>query len=95
MKRNRDDITLKYLKSLKWERYKIDTNADVADTAIADTINDCSLGQGMFWINLEYIKENYEGRTPLTFQKLNNCQDVFLDEKDYYKLIQYIRDDYV
>ena len=70
MKRKREYVTLEYLKSLKWEIHKIDFNADVGNTA---TWNDTSspLGRGSFWIDLEYIQENYGGDTPLIFEGKN------------------------
>ena len=102
MKRTRNDITLKYLKSLKWKIHKVDDNIDIADTATCDILSDitsCPLGQGIFWIDLKYNKKDYAFNnrfdTPLMFRELDdyegNDQDIFLIENEYHELIEYIR----
>lgn len=92
MKRKRNNITLDYLKSLKWEIHKIDFNTDIADTATSYNTSS-PLGTGKFWIDLEYIKENYGDETPLMFERDTcNNEDIFLDESEYNELIQHIRE---
>lgn len=100
MKRKRNDITLEYLKSLEWEIHKIDDdgNENTATCEIFFNNTSCPLGQGLFWIDLEYTKENYifnsRFDTPLMFTHDydDNDEDIFLFENEYHELIQHIKD---